>query len=328
MIQDLSLKTYHASQHIGSSTLKQMLISPKWFRYAQLHPEDNRISLENELKGSVYHSLLASYTNKGDDSDFLAEYTVFEPPINDKTGRPFGYDSQKFLDAYNLFQEANPDKVICSQSEVNLAYAMAKELLHGNDHLSRDVKYLIDHGKAEQSHIVEYEGVSFKFRPDLETKKKIVDWKTCQFEVPKTENFAKQIAKLNYHISAAFYQYFDWIENGLWRNFFWVAQEKEPPYDFNIIDASNWTWEIHNITEKDGLIIPDEDMQYLIETPTQIVIPKTGALLFLKLLHAYIEFSKADIWPGYSIFTQPDWKGRRIAKSEVPIWQKTINYYM
>lgn len=325
MIQNLTLDQYHKvlTTHVGSSTLKQMQVSPKWCKYCQLHPEDSRISLELELKGSVYHSLLASITNKGDYSDFDAEYTIFVPPVNEKTGKAFGYDSLKFLDAYNLFQSENPGKTICSQKEVDLAKIMIDELLKNNTHLSKDINYLIKHGKAEQSHLVDYEGMQFKFRPDLETVKKIVDWKTCGFETPKVENFAKQIVKFGYHISGAFYQYFDFIENGVWRSFYWVVQEKEPPFDFNIIDAANWTWEIHDITSKDGLITD----QFTIETPSQIVIPKTGGVIFLQLLDEYLHCSKENFWPGYSVFIKPDWKGRRIAKSEVPTWNKSVSTF-
>lgn len=327
MIQNISLDKYHKelTDHIGSSTLKQLLVSPKWMKYCQLHPEDSRISLEAELKGSVYHSLLASITNKGDYSEFEAEYTVFDPPVNEKTGKPYGYDSLKFLDAYNGFQAVNPGKTICSQKEVDLSKVMIDEMLHKNSHLSKDVNYLIKHGKAEQSHLVEYQDHKFKFRPDLETNKKIVDWKTCGFETPKVENFARQIVKFGYHISASFYQYFDFIESGTWRSFYWIAQEKEPPFDFNIIDASNWAFEIHKIENKESLVFPEDSSKFVIETPTQIAIPNSGAIIFLQLLTQYLHCEDNNHWPGYSVFTQPDWKGRRIAKSIAPNWERVNN---
>jgi hypothetical protein len=159
--------------------------------------------------------------------------------------------------------------------------------------------------------------------------KKIVDWKTTAAFTPKCENFAKQIIKFGYHISAAFYQYFDFIESGTWRSFYWIAQEKEPPFDFNIIDASNWAFEIHDISIKENLVIPENEMQYVIETPKQIAIPKTGGVIFLQLLHEYIHCAQNDFWPGYSVFTKPDWKGRRIGTSIVPNWEKlnNLNFY-
>ena len=286
---------------ISSSNLKQLLISPKWFRYCQLHPEDNRISLENALKGSVYHDMLCSIVNTGETDSFYESWVVFSPPINPRTGKPFGYDTKAFTDAYNEFTEANPGRQICSQGEIDLSVDMIKGLLHDNDHLSKDVSFLIKHGKAEQSHFVEYQGGLFKYRTDLKTSTKIVDWKTCGFEAPKVENWAKVVVRHGYHISAAMYQFFEHQITGKWKTFYWIAQEKEPPYDFNIIDASNWAFEITNDGE---------------------VIPHSGAILFIKLLEQYLICKERDVWPGYSIFTKPDYLNHRIATAAVPGWEE------
>lgn len=329
MIQNISLAVYHKEliDHIGSSTLKQLKTSPLWMRYAQQHPDDNRISLEAELKGSVYHSMLASLTNKGDMSDFENEYVVFDPPINDRTGKPFGYDTKAFTEAYESFQVANPDKNICSKTEIDLSKAMIEMLTKGNSHLSKDINFLIKNGIAEQSHLVEHENLKFKFRPDLETKKKIIDWKTIGYEGPKTENFSRQIVKLGYHISAAFYQFFDFIENGVWRNFYWVVQEKEPPFDFNIISAENWAFEIYSIEKKDYIVIPEDVEKYVIESKQQIAIPHAGAIQFLELLEEYIYCEQNDYWPGYSVFTEPDWLKHRIAIAPVPSYERLTKFY-
>lgn len=297
------------AKYISSSELKQMLISPKWFRFAQDNPSDTRsISLENATKGSVYHDMLCSIVNTGDTQSFYTQYAVFEAPINPKTGKPYGYDSQAFLAAYEEFKLLNPGKEICSQGDIELAEKMIKELRFGNNHLSADINFLIKHGKAEQSHFVEYQGAYFKYRTDLKTSTKIVDWKTCQLEVPKVENWSMQVVKMGYDISAAFYQFFDFIATGKWNTFYWVAQEKEPPYDFNLIDASNWAFEITNTGE---------------------VIPHSGAQKFIKLMEVYIQCVEKDEWPGYSVFTQPDYRNRRIAVSQVPGYEsgKMINYY-
>ncbi len=309
---------YHTGERyakfISSSELKQMLISPKWFRFSQDNPEyTSNISLENATKGSVYHDLLQSIVNTGDTVSFFNAWAVFEPPINLKTGKPYGYDSQAFTGAYAEFQMLNPGKEICSQSEIDLAEKMIKELRFGNKHLSADINFMIKHGHAERSHFVEYQGAFFKFRTDLETPSKIVDWKTCQFEVPKPENWSKQVVKMGYDISAAFYQFFCFISTGIWKPFYWVAQEKEPPFDFNIIDASNWAYEVN--------------------LKTQEVIPHTGALKFRKLLDAYMECYHKDDWPGYSVFTLPQiyqGKEKRIATAPVPGYEsnKSIFFYL
>lgn len=311
-------EAYHSSveyeKYISSSELKQMLVSPKWFKYAQDNPADTRtISLENATKGSVYHDQLASIVNTGNTDSFRDSWAVFDAPINPKTGKPFGYDSQAFLGAYQDFQLLNPGKEICSESDIELAEKMIKELRFGNKHLSADINFLIKHGKAEQSHFVEYMGVYFKYRTDLKTTTKIVDWKSCQQEVPKVENWGKHVIKLGYDISAAFYQFMEHEATGLWKPFYWVAQEKEPPFDFNIIDASNWAYEVN--------------------LRTQEVIPHSGAIKMKKLLDTYIECVQRDEWPGYSVFTLPQiiaGKEKRIATAQVPGYEsgKSLFFYL
>lgn len=315
---EISNNDYHNGEQyekfISSSELKQILVSPKWFKYFQDHPNDTRtISLENSMRGSVYHDMLCSIVNTGGTDAFKEVWAVFNPPVNEKTGKPFGYDSNAYLNAYNEFTALNPGKEICGQTEIDLAEQMIKELRFGNKHLSADINFLIKHGKAEVSHFCEYEGAFFKFRTDLETSTKIVDWKSCQSEVPKIENWSKQVVKMGYDISAAFYQFFCFITTGKWKTFYWVAQEKEPPYDFNIIDASNWAFEIAK--DADG------------ETT---VIPHSGAQKFIKLLEIYIQCVEKNEWPGYSVFTQPDYRGRRIAVSQVPGYEssKMLTYYL
>lgn len=309
---EISNNDYHNSEkyldYVSSTTIKLMQISPKWMKYCMDHPEDSRISTEADLTGSVYHSMLSSMANCGKLSEFENEYAIFEPPINPKTGKAYGYETNKFKEAYDICIAENPGKEICSQKEVNLANVMIHELTKGNDLISKDVNFLIKHGKGEISHFVEYEGGKFKYRTDIKTSTKIVDWKTCRHGRAKKEEFSKQILDLGYHISAAFYQYFDFIATGKWRTFYWVVQEKEPPYDFNIIDASNWAWEIGS----DG-----------------IIIPHLGAEIVIRLIDQYNICVENNSYPGYAIFTNPDWRGHRIAVSEIPGWahKYSLNFF-
>lgn len=302
-------------QFVSSSKLKLMgEFTPKHLKYSMDHPEEAKtISLQNALKGSVYHDMLCSLTNCGNMTDFFNSLCIFAPPVNAKTGKSYGQDSDRFLMAYQDFQAANPGRQVCSQAEVDLSKLMIKELLGGNGHLSGDIRMLIHNGKAETSHFCEYQGGLFKFRTDLETTSKIVDWKSCALGFPKVENWSRQVVNMGYHISAAFYQFFDSVMNGgRWRSFYWIAQEKEPPYDFNIIDAANWAWEVTN--EQDG---------------SQTVLPHAGAHMFIKLMEEYLICNERNEWPGYSVFTQPDYKGHRIAVSPVPGWEQNrmIEFY-
>ncbi|HUV15775.1 MAG TPA: PD-(D/E)XK nuclease-like domain-containing protein, partial [Pelolinea sp.] len=176
-------------------------------------------------------------------------------------------------------------------------------------HLSPTVRYLIKIGQAEQSHFTEYQGQKFKYRTDLKTAKKLVDWKKTKLESPKPSQWEREIMKYNYHISAAFYQFFEFLLTGIWKEFFWIAQESEPPFDFLIHNASQWTY---NIDHSDGAI----EMN-------------TGAIQMNRLLEYWIICSERKQWSGYSIFLQPDWKGQRIGYPSVPGWyeKQTIDFF-
>lgn len=290
----------------SSSQLKLMMTSPLYAHYFLDHPEKKDTSAMNQ--DSVYHSMLASLTNAGDLSDFEKEYFLFEAPVNPKTGEPYGYTSKAYQEAREAAITENKGRIPCSQAERQTAQDMVNMLQNGNPHLSEQVRNLIKIGKAEQSHCCEYQGQKFKYRTDLKTDKVIIDWKTCHLGTPKPEEFSKQIIKYNYHISAAFYQFFEFLLTGTWKEFLWVAQESEPPYDFNILSSSLWTYEI------------DEE---------NTVIMHTGAMMFQKLLEYWILCCERKLWPGYSILIQPDFKGQRIAVPKVPGWyeQTNLNYY-
>ena len=75
-----------------------------------------------------------------------------------------------------------------------------------------------------------------------------------------------------------------------------------------IQDSREWTWEI---------------------LPSGEVIPKIGAMMFIKLLEQYIICKENDYYPGYSVFVEPNWKGERIGVPRVPGWYRTseFNFY-
>lgn len=301
VLDNLSNHEYHHSEtykeYYSSSQLKNYLISPKYARYAWLNPEQ-KTSDAMEL-GSVYHAILESKVNGTE-----MPYIVFPTPINPTTGKPYGSDTVKYKDAQSQFVYDHSNKEICSESNLATATEMVNQLLHGNDNLSPVINTFIRNGKAEQSHLVEYQGGLFKYRTDLKTRNLIVDWKTCGLQVPKPEEFERAIISFGYHISGAMYQFMEKLVTGKWKKFYWVVQEKEPPYDFMIIDSSAWTWDINVY---DGV---------------QTIEPGPGAAIFMKLLEQHLICLEQGVWPGYSIFTQPDWKGRRIATPEPPTWYR------
>jgi hypothetical protein len=238
---------------------------------------------------------------------------IFEPPINQKTGESYGKTSKVYQQA--LFEQSENSKgKLIDADDYRLAENMVTELLSGDELASHEIRWLLQMGSAEQSHFMDYQGYGFKYRTDLKTKFKIADWKTAgEIEEAKPEHFSKTIVKYNYHISAAMYQFFEHEMTGIWKPFFWIVQEKIAPYGFTIQDSSDWSWEF----KKDG-----NDL---------IPIPKIGAVLFIKLMEEYIWCNENKIWPSYSIFIRPDYKGHRIGIPEVSGWYKSqygeFNFY-
>jgi hypothetical protein len=281
----------------SSSTLKLLMTSPLYARYSLDHPEKKES--EAMSQGSVYHSMLASLTNKKDLSDFENEYFLFDAPVNSKTGKPYGFDSIAYQESRELAIMENQSKLPCSREEKQIAEDMIDVLRNKNPHLSPQIQQLLNIGKAEQSHFCEYQGQRFKYRTDLKTAKKIVDWKKTKLESPKPENWSREVIKWNYHISAAFYQFFEFLLTGVWKEFYWIAQESEPPYDFNILSAGNWTYDID-------------------PTDGNVIEMHTGAMMFQKLLEYWILCCEQNEWPGYSIFIRPNFKGQRIGFPQVP----------
>lgn len=291
---------------ISSTSLKHYIVSPKYAKWAK----DNQQIKDTEAIrfGSIYHDMLASITNYGDLSGFERAWALFEPPVNKTTGQPYGAASKAFNEAYEQAKIEAGGRELCSEAEKREAEYMLNELCGGNKHLSHIVKQFLKNGKAEQSHFLTYQDQGFKYRTDLKTRKIIADWKTTTLENPKVEHFPRQIIKFGYHISAAMYQFFEHELTGHWRKFFWIVQEKEPPYDFTILDASEWTWKIN---------------------PGGEIVMGIGALEFIRLMEQHILCEENQEWPGYSIFIQPDWKNYRIGIPEVPGYYKNrdFNFY-
>jgi hypothetical protein len=302
----ISNEDYHNAEQYkpfcSSSTLKLLMTSPLYAKYCMEHPEKKETQAMSQ--GSVYHSMLASLTNKGNLSDFDNEFFLFDAPVNPKTMEPYGFISKAYQEAIESQKIINQNKIPCSQGEKQKAQDMIDMLLNGNPHLSPQINQLIKIGKAEQSHFIQYQGQYFKYRTDLKTSKKIIDWKTTKLESPKPENWSREIVNYNYHISAAFYQFFEFLLTGKWKEFYWVVQESEPPYDFNILSASGWTYELSTDNERT-----------IIET-------KIGSEMLNKLLEYYILCCEKNQWPGYSIFIQPNWLGQRIGFPDVPGYYK------
>lgn len=314
---EISNEDYHRgdlySDFVSSTSLKNMMVSPKYFKYVK--ENGKKIGFEATYRGDMYHELLASITNTGGTQAFLDNHFFFEPPINPKTGSYYGIGTQAWDNEYMVQCQQHPGKEPISKVDYNKTLAMVEELRSGNPLLSPEIEKFLRWGKAEQSHFGIYEGFRFKYRTDLKTRKKIIDWKSISADCLDEQTIAKQIAMFDYHISAAFYQFFDHQLTGDWREFYWVFQQKEPPFDFVIVSANDWSFEIR----KERINGRTEKVAY----------PKEGALKLFKLIEAYKYCKDNDTWPGRAIYIQPDYAGHRIMNTGVPGWVKNneLNIY-
>lgn len=308
-IYNLSNEEYHRGErfkeYLSSTQIKDYLISPKFAKYKREHPQQFEISMEAREKGSLYHNCMESIVETGDIKAFIDSVFVFDPPINKKTGKPYGYDTQAYEQALAEAMADNPGKELVSQSDVDLVKSMVNELLYGCRQTSKDVRQIIKWGKAEVSHFVEYEGCKFKYRPDVETKKKIVDWKTVSADDLHEDTIRKIITKFNYDISAAFYQFFENVRTGEWKEFYWVFQQKSPPFDAVLVSASQFAYRV-----EDG-----------------VVLMGNGAQRFRALLDQHIWCEKSSEFDGAQIFIQPQFMGRRIMEPKPSSFDRLMTFY-
>lgn len=306
-IYNLSNSQYHYGEeyrdYLSSTQLKLYSISPKYFRHKLDNPDEDKS--DALVFGSLFHDLMAAIAEKQSlDAGLLYWYgtlAVFQAPINEKTGQTYGTATKAYKEAYEAFLSDNADKTIASEADVELCRDMATSLFNGCGATSKQVRSLIRWGRPEVSHFVEYEGCKFKYRPDLETPKKIIDYKTVATNDLSERSINSIIAKYGYDVAAAFYLFMEHERSGVWKTFYWCFVSKQPPYDAVLVDASNWTYDY--------------------ELATDIVMPQVGAIKMKRLLDLHIKCTKENEWPGAEIYIPADDYGRRIMCPMPPAWE-------
>lgn len=306
-IHGLSNEEYHNSppysEYLSSTQLKHYLRSPKFAKYMRDNPQPQT---EAQRFGSLFHDLMASLVGAngmwaqgyGAWLDGLAR---FDAPINPKTNQPYGSTTKAYAEAYQQFLADNAGKTIVSTADSDLASDMAHSLLNDCGSTSEQVRKLLRWGKSEVSHFVEIDGCKCKFRPDNETKKKIIDYKTVATDDLSERSINSIISRYGYDISAAYYLYLEHEQSGIWKEFYWLFVSKVPPYDAVLVDASEWT--------------------YKYDPDTDIVLPQVGAIKMRRLLDLHIRCTKENHWPGAEINIPKDDFGRRIMRPVPPPWE-------
>ena len=300
-IYGLSNEDYHNSepyrQYLSSSSLKLYLKSPKAAKFALDNPTEEK---SDALRfGSLFHMAMEKYQQFGTIDAYWDRIAIFKPPVNEKTIKPYGVTTKVYKEEYEAFLAEYGHKEIATAEIAGQIEDMVGSLVRPcvGGETAKQVLKLLKWGKPEVSHFVEYEGCKFKFRPDLETKRKIVDWKTVSTDDLSEESINRIILKYGYHVSAAFYQFFEHERTGIWKQFILVLVGKGAPHDCVMVDMANYGYRY----------LPDVDM----------VIPGPGAMEFKRLLDLHIKCSKENHWPGAETFI-PDNNGVRMLEIQPP----------
>ena len=310
VIQGLSNEEYHRGEkyrdYLSSTQLKAYALSPKHAKFMRDNPQEQTDAMRF---GSLFHDLMASLAEengawKWGYSKWLDGLARFEPPINPKTNDYYGATTKAYAEAYQKFLADNEDKTIAKTTDSDLASDMAYSLLTDCDSTSEQVRKLLKWGKPEVSHFFEYEGCKFKFRPDLETRKKIIDYKTVATDDLSERSINNIISRYGYDVSAAFYLFGEHEQSGIWKTFYWLFVSKVPPYDAVLVDASEWT--------------------YKYDSDSDIVMPQVGAIKMQRLLDLHVKCTKENVYPGAEINIPEDDYGRRIMCPTPPPWEVNL----
>lgn len=306
-IYGLSNQAYHHeapySEYLSSSQLKRYAVSPKAFKFALDHPEPQT---DAKRLGSLFHDLMACSAEHNDNgtkaiAEWMRHIAIFDPPKNEKTGQLYGSTTKAYKEAYEAFLQANKGKMIASDEELSLVQKMSQSLLCDSGATSEQVRKLLKWAKAtEVSYFYETEdGIKLKVRPDLLTKTKLVDWKTCSLDSLDEDSIARQIIKYRYDVSLAMYQYVLHAIEGKWYTPILVFVQKQEPFDCVMCDISEWCYQY--------------DKTY------DVVTMGCGALEFRRLLDLHAECVRKNEWPGAETLIEAD-GNVRIMKPKIPAY--------
>lgn len=307
IIHNLPNEDYHHSspynEYLSSSQLKWYLKSPRHYKYTLDHPQEHTNAMRF---GSLFHSAMQLFQQHGTIDAFWDSVAIFQPPKNPTTDQPYGATTRAYTEAYAQFLADNQGKEIATLAEVqqidDMVGAVVRPCIGGTT--AKQVLMLLKWGDPEVSHFFEYEGCKFKFRPDLESPKKIIDYKTVAIDDLSERSINNIIAKFGYDISAAFYLWGEHEQSGIWKTFYWLFVSKVPPYDAVLVDASEWT--------------------YIYDSDSDIVMPQVGAIKMERLLNLHIRCTKENIYPGAEINIPKDDFGRRIMRPTPPPWEVNL----
>ncbi len=212
-------REYREHDGVSRSQLWRLKESPEKFKYAEEHPEEPTPAL---IFGQMVHKLVL------EPETFNDEFAV-APDVDRRTK-----DGKA---AWALFAEMNDGKTIVKAEDYDTACAMRNALLE-NDLV---MKLLSGKHEIPLFWTDELTGEKCKVRLDavlpLDSQVIITDYKSTSDA--STESFMRSAINYGYDFQSAMYTEAVkcLIANGKRVTFMFIAQEKEPPYAFNVLAA-------------------------------------------------------------------------------------------
>jgi hypothetical protein len=212
IIYDESHTDYHANPAIGSTLAKLARKSLRLFAdvHTGLAPAIDRPAFQ---VGRIIHLRVL-------EPDRYAATVKTEGPINEKTGKSYGRDTQAFA----KWQAENPEIIVVDPFMDTMCERMPDA-----------IKDVFRDGKPEVSIRTEYNDfLTVQARPDWLRGGDIWDLKTID-DVDKWEG---AVRRLDYWFSAGWYQMTmraDGLKPGAWR---WIFAEKSWPYRWRVVRMS------------------------------------------------------------------------------------------
>lgn len=180
----VSDESYFAANAVNHSTLKEIERSPAHYKLAL--KKGGRDSDAKRL-GAVAHLMLFQPS--------LVAGKIVGPPINPKTDKPYGMDTNAWRD----HAAEHPGKLIVSPQEMQDA-ALAVQAIREHRELA---PIMCESVENELVLVWEEDGILFKAKIDALTSSDMGDLKTTKNAEDRA--FARSIAEYSYHTQAALY---------------------------------------------------------------------------------------------------------------------------
>lgn len=213
-------REYRESEGVSSTDLKKMVKSPEHFWYWKVHPQEDTPAL---LFGRAVHKYVL------EKDEFFNEFAV-APNVDRRT--------KAGKEEYALFVKQSDGKDIISSDDFEKVIEM-REALYSTPFVASLLK-----GEKEHSYfnVDEKTGLIMKCRPDCRTEISgdyyLIDYKSCTDA--SSDSFMREAIKLMYDLQMAYYK--DNLDKITGHNHgvIFIAQEKNPPYSVNILEANEY----------------------------------------------------------------------------------------